>query len=227
MKTCSRKNDYVKIRLSGIDPGVSPVRTVSMPVGAFSDCSVLPTCGLANEHEPVGYEDRPGDFFLPQRLSAQLLWASGGYVEYKFPYALQNANSLSRLILSLEICSEAPNYNEHWKSDISFWLNGLDCGTWQSPGDFGSRRGKLNPAWWDSGSTQYGSLVTLEITDSGSYINGSLSSGVALKDLKLYPERPITLRIGNKPDAEFIGGFNIFGTKFGDYEQDIQLSFVF
>lgn len=227
MKTCSRKNDYVKIRLAGIEPNVSPVRTISMPVGAFSDCAVQPTCGLVNEKGPIGYEDRPGDFFKPERLSAQLLWASAGYVEYKFPYSLQNGQEPSRIILTLELCSEAPNYNEEWKSDICFWLNGQECGIWHSPGDFGKRRGRLNPSWWDNGSTQYGSLVTIEISRENTLINGSVSSGIKLSDLSLTPDKPITFRLGNKENAEFIGGFNIFGTKFGDYEQDILLSYVY
>ena len=38
---------------------------------------------------------------------------------------------------------------------------------------------------------------------------------------------PITIRIGNKPDAEYPGGFNIFGKKFGDFEQDIVLSITY
>ena len=88
MKLCSRKNDFVSIRLVGTPTNVSQVSTVSMPVGAYTDCEILPTCGLADENAVIGYEDRPADFFLPARMRAQLLWSSGGYVEYKFPYSL-------------------------------------------------------------------------------------------------------------------------------------------
>ncbi len=34
-------------------------------------------------------------------------------------------------------------------------------------------------------------------------------------------------RIGNKPDAEYVGGFNLFGEKFGDYEQNLVLTFFY
>ena len=34
-------------------------------------------------------------------------------------------------------------------------------------------------------------------------------------------------RIENKADAEYVGGFNLFGKHFGDYEQDISVSFVY
>jgi len=227
MKLCSRKNDYVNIRLSGNDPSVHQVASISMPVGAYTDCRVSPTCGIADETGPIGYEDKPADFYSPGRVHAQILWTSSGYVEYKFPFPLGEGITLKRLMLSFEACSEAPNYKEDWKSDITIWINGVECGTWQSPGDFGSRRGRLNPPWWDNGVTQYGKLITLEITDSGSLINSEVSSQVCLRDLRLEPGMPIAVRIGNKEDAEYIGGFNIFGYKFGDYAQDIVLSFVY
>ena len=226
MKLCSRKNDCVKIYLSGIDPNINRVQTVAMPIGFFSDCSVSPTCGIASETAQIGFDDRPDSFFLPARIGAQILWTSSGYVEYKFPYSV-GTSTPKRIMLSFEACSEAPNFKEDWISDITIWVNGLECGTWRSPGDFGSRRGRLNPDWWDSGVTQYGKLTTLEITDEGSLINSFRSSDVCLGDLHLSQEKPVTVRIGNKPDAEYIGGFNIFGEKFGDFEQNIILSIVY
>ena len=33
----------------------------------------------------------------------------------------------------------------------------------------------------------------------------------------------LVLRIGNKPDARYKGGFNIFGRGFGDHGQDIRI----
>lgn len=227
MKLCSRKNDYVNIRLSGNDPGISKVTSISMPIGTYTDCCVFPTCGIADETALIGYEDRPGDFFSPERAKAQILWSSSGYVEYKFPFPFSNDIEIKRLILSFEACSEAPNFKEDWKSDITIWINGIDCGVWRCPGDFGSRRGRLNPQWWDDGVTQYGKLTTLEVTDEGSFINSKESSYTNLESLSLNPNVPITIRIGNKENAEFIGGFNLFGEKFGDYEQNILLSFVY
>ncbi|TAH65221.1 MAG: ArsR family transcriptional regulator [Anaerolineaceae bacterium] len=227
MKLCSRKNDFINIRLSGIDPNVNQVLSISMPIGAFTDCEITPTCGIASEHAPIGYEDRPSDFFLPERIHAQILWTSSGFVEYKFPFPINEVNIPKSLMLSFETCSEAPNYKENWKSDITIWVNGVDCGTWQSPGDFGSRRGRLNPSWWDSGVTQHGMLITLEVNEAGSYINSAISSTVNIQELDLSGSNSITIRIGNKPDAQYIGGFNLFGEKFGDFAQNILLSFVY
>ena len=227
MKICSRKNDQITIKLTLDDPNVNKVSSISMPVGNYTDCEVTPSCGLASEVAQIGFNDRPESFFLPERSNAQILWSSSGFVEYKFPYLLSESASLKRVILSVEMCSEVLNYKEDWLSDITIWINNLECATWRSPGDFGSRRGRLNPEWWSSGSTQYGKLVTLEITEENCLLNSSFACSVSLKDFTFSPMHPITLRIGNKPDAEYIGGFNIFGEKFGDYNQNITLSFIY
>ncbi len=224
MKICSRKTDFINITLSTPDPTVSVVESFSMPVGAFTDCLINPTCGLASEVSLLGAEDNPSDFYLPERFNAQILWNASGYVEYRFPSKLKKKKSIKRLTLSLEICSEAPNYNESWKSDITFWINNVECGTWQSPGDFGSRRGRLNPEWWYSGVTQYGKLVTIEVNETGSYIDSFLSSPNNISSLNLEEDSSICVKIGNKENAKYVGGFNLFGEKFGDYAQDIILS---
>lgn len=227
MKICSRKNDQIIIRLTSDDPNVHKVSSVSMPVGCFTDCQVTPSCGLASAEAQIGFGDRPESFYLPERINAQILWSAAGFVEYKFPYQLPFSAKPQRLIFTAELCSEALNYKDDWISDITFWINGIECGTWRSPGDFGSRLGRLNPEWWGSGSTQYGKLVTLEISNEGCLINSSPASCVTLSDFSFATDQPITVRIGNKPDAEFVGGFNLFGEKFGDYEQNMIMSFVY
>lgn len=227
MKLCSRKNDFLNIRLIGNPPNVDQVTNISMPVGAYTNCEITPTCGLANESAPIGFEDRPSDFFLPERIGAQLIWSSSGFVEYKFPSLQATKIAPKSLTLSFEACSEAPNFQEDWKSDITIWVNDVECSTWQSPGDFGSRRGRLNPSWWDNGVTQYGMLTTLKITETGSLINSYPCSDICIHDLNINASDYITIRIGNKPDSKYIGGFNIFGEKFGDYEQDIVLSLIY
>jgi predicted transcriptional regulator len=227
MKICSRKNDFINIRLSGSDPNVSEVISFSMPIGAFTDCQISPSCGIASELAPIGYDDHPSNFYLPERVNAQILWSSSGYVEYRFPSEISKGNPPKRLTLSFEACSEAPNYKENWKSDITIWINEVDCGTWQSPGDFGSRRGRLNPQWWDNGATQHGQLVTLEVNNSCSIINSQEASSNNIRTLHLADSDSIRVRIGNKSDAQYIGGFNLFGEKFGDYAQNIILSLIY
>lgn len=146
-------------------------------------------------------------------------------MEYKFANAVPKNRYAKSLSLSMEICSEAPGYREDWKSDITVWINGVDCGTWTCPGDFGSRRGRLNPAVWPDGSTQYGMLMTWEILGDGCFINGSKAAEATLEDLLPHGRSHIIdVRMRNKEDARYIGGFNLFGKSFGNYEQDIVMS---
>ena len=119
---------------------------------------------------------------------------------------------------------EAPGHCEDWKSDITLWINGAECGTWRSPGDFGGRRGRLNPQKWPNGSSQYGTLVVWEIDEESSRLNDTSAGNINLSDLHIMDQPYLTVRIGNKPDAEYAGGFNLFGKTYGDYPQDIILT---
>ncbi len=223
-KLCSRKIDSVSVRLLRKDENVREVFSSEMPVGTYSECSVVPTCGLCGVDGVIGNEDQEYSFYLPERIHAGLLWTSAGYVEYKFANGLFNNDKVKRICLTMEICSEAPGFREDWKSDITVWMNGVDCGTWTSPGDFGSRRGRLTSAVWPNGATQYGVLVSWEVTQDGCYVNGSRVGDVTVDELELNGKSYVTVRIGNREDAKYIGGFNIFGKNFGDYAQDIVLS---
>lgn len=166
-------------------------------------------------------------FFMPNHVFAQLIWSKTGFVEYQFPYLLTPKDKPKGLQLSFEVCSEFYNYNEDWPSDITIWINGTECGTWRCPSDYGARRGRLNPEWWSSGCTQYGKLLILELSETGCLLNGTPVPNLAIHQFHFSANTPITIRIGNKPDAEYPGGFNIFGKKFGDFEQDIVLSITY
>ncbi len=224
MKLCNRKKDYVNISLIATNYHINEVASVEMPIGAFSECSVIPTCGLADREHIIGMEDTEYCFYLPERIQAQIIWSSGGYLEYRFPNPVPKGREPKRLSLSMEICSEAPSYREDWKSDITLWINGQECGTFTSPGDFGARRGRLNPATWQSGNTQHGLLMTWEINQEGAFVNERKVFKRILRELNIMDQSSITVRIGNKADAKYAGGFNLFGKGFGDYAQDIILN---
>ena len=221
VKLCSRKKDMININLLDIDQYVNDVETVDMPVGAYSVCEARPTCGIAGEHGIIGNEDTMSCFYMPERFRAQLLWSAGGYVEYRFPNRLRKNASVRSISFSMEICSEVATYREDWKSEITLWINGKEIGTFLSPGDFGARRGRYTPKVWESGSSQYGLLVRWSVLQNGCYINEERVGDVTVEDLDIMKDGAIVLRIGNKEDAQYIGGFNIFGEKYGDYPQNI------
>jgi predicted transcriptional regulator len=224
-KLCNRKSDYINIVLLGKNTSVTEITSMEMPIGAFVDCDIVPTCGLVCSEGIIGAEDTEGNFYLPERIKAQMVWTSGGNVQYRFANTIPKNKMPKRLRLIMEICSEAPNYREDWKSDITVWINGIECGTWTSPGDFGARRGRLNPEFWaNGGSTQYGLLTTWEVRNDGAYINDNKAGNITIEDLHIMNNTFISIKIGNKEDAEYVGGFNIFGKGFGDFNQDIILS---
>jgi predicted transcriptional regulator len=201
---------------------------VEMPIGLFTDFHVTAPCGLCSIEKIIGFLDMPDSFLNPNRMSAGLIWCTTGFIEYKFPNnALSNSLKLTKLELSMELSSETPGTNPSWLSDITMWLNGVDIGTWTSPGDFGDRRGKYTPMWWKLEGSQYGLLKHWNVTEKGSYIDGIRISSVCLDDLHLNEHHSVTMRIGLKENAAHPGGMNIFGRGFGNYDQGIKMFMEF
>lgn len=200
-------------------------RVIEMPVGGYTECSILPVCGILGREGVIGQVHQASAFYDPERFSAQLLWCTQGYFEYRFPSPLAEHSALEALELSFEACSEAPHYCDDWPSDISVWINGVELGVWRSPGDLGGRRGNYTPEWWPTDSTQFGMLKTWTVTDQGSALDGKRLSEVKLADLNLKGEQYIRVRIGIDQNARHIGGINLFGEAFGDYPQAIRLIF--
>lgn len=194
---------------------------VEMPVGLYVDYDVSPTCGLCSTEKIIGKLDVPQSFANPERSKASLLWFAKGFVEYQFPRNTNPGDRIRRLELAFEACSEAPGSAKDWPSDITVWVNGHDVGTWRSPSDFGGVRGKLTPNWWRTNAAQYGMLKHWSVTDSGAYIDGDRVSDITVSDLSLDDHHSIRVRIGLKDDAAYLGGVNIFGRGFGNYDQDI------
>jgi len=222
-KICARAYDVVVIELPRGEVPEQQLVEISMPVGAYVDCQVTPTCGLASETGIIGLFDDPASFYEPDRVQAQLLWFHYGYVEYRFPNRLPPRVALESLHFALEICSEAPLHHADWPSDITLWINGIEIGTWTSPADFGGQHGVLTPAWWEDWNSQYGLLKVWQVNGGGSMIDGVRISDVRLEDLHIVGNPFISVRIGVKPEAQHVGGINIFGRRFGNYPQDLVL----
>lgn len=199
--------------------------TLDMPVGNYYQWDIEPTCGLADENGIIDAYDDVRTFYSPARFRAQLLWFHRGYIEYRFPNIGSPLLLPKELSFQLEICSEAPGYLEDWPSDISISVNGFPLGAYCAPGDFGVRRGRITPASWPNGRTQYGILKTFSLRKDGAYIDGVLASRrTKLTEIGLLQQKYISLRIEIKDNAHNIGGINIFGEKYGDYPQGIVMT---
>ena len=114
-------------------------------------------------------------------------------------------------------------YRDPWKSDIFVSVNGRRLGVWTSPCDCGGRHGRLTPEWWSDLSTQYGFLKTWRVNGEGSYLEDARIGDVTLADLSLEDMPYIAVRIGVSPQAQHVGGINLFGERFGDHPQAIIL----
>lgn len=224
MKLCSRKLDTLHVTLSPEDEARTSTLSLHIPIGGFSVAEgIKPTCGLAGDKTHIGEMDNPAAFYLPERFGAQLIWFRQGALEYRIAFPHMEAMVIDWLELSFEACSEAPMYRDPWKSDIAVSINGQRLGIWTSPCDCGGRHGKLTPEWWPELSTQYGFLKTWHVDAEGSYLENVRIGDVTLDDLRLSERNYLLVRIEVPPDAENVGGLNLFGERFGDFAQPIMV----
>ncbi len=223
-KVCARTYDELVIDLPhGSADSAVPTLEATMPVGGYSDFDVRPTCGMASASGLIGFLDDPSSFYEPDRMAAQLVWFRSGWVEYRFPNRVPPAATVRAVQLTAELCSEAPLHATDWPSDISVWVNGIHLGAWTSPGDFGGARGRLTPSWWEEKDSQFGMLKRWRVTATGTTVDGVPLSGIDLNDLGLTLGDPVAIRVGVRPDADHVGGINLFGRAFGNYPQDLEL----
>lgn len=221
-KLVSRQIDHFSLNfVMGNQVKDSQTFSMEIPIGSYSDAQIEASCGMANTNSIIIADDAPGVFFSPERFSAQIIWFSKGYLEYRVPNYMLKDKHVNSIMFSMELCSEAPNYKNDWESDITFWVNGVEVATYVSPGDFGGRRGRLNPEWWSDFSTQYGIIKSLRITRDYVYLDETPVSTQNIEKLKIQDGDYITLRIGIKKDAKHQGGLNLFGERFGDYAQGL------
>lgn len=226
-KRCSLAVNYIQMTLN--EPQASQYSTANliaseeMPIGNYFDYEVTAPCGIISYEDSLIPADDPSRFSSPERIKAQLIWLTTGYLEYRFPLdaAYPFRSDVERIEFSFEVCSETFGYNEFWHSDVSVWINNHEIGYIECPGDHGGRRGFLNPEWWSNANTQYGDLATIIITKNGCTINSHTTEEFNVSTLHIGEGSYVSLKLGVKKDAQFSGGMNLFGEKFGDHPQAI------
>ena len=223
-KKCFLQLEHVLLEFTEEEPAVNKQDhyAVSIPIGLYSSFEVEPTCGLASSSGMIGMVDDPRYFADPDHAKAQILWFGSGWIAYRIPNYLLRSQQVKRLDITLELCSEAPGYQEDWPSDIHFVVNQRSLGVWTSPGDFGSRKGILTPDWWNHG-TQHGLLKTISVNEKGSFIDGVQLSDITIADLQIGYNKEIYFRIEVPSVTSHGGGLTLFGRHFGNYSQDIDV----
>lgn len=203
------------------------IYNTEVKVGHYSDYNVYPTCGLATSKAIVGEVDDPRYFSHPDRINAGILWFTKGYIEYMIPNLLPSATKIDQITVSLEISSEAPGINNDWPSDISIFLNDVKIGTWTSPGDYGDVQGIFTPDWWFPNWNQYGLLKMIVINKKGTFVDGLKISDVTINQFNLDYKSTVRFKFEIEEDAKNIGGITIFGSEFGNYNQDINVRIAY
>lgn len=203
------------------------IYNTEVKVGHYSDYKVYPTCGLATSKAIVGEVDDPRYFSHPDRINAGILWFTKGYIEYMIPNLLPSATKIDQITVSLEISSEAPGINNDWPSDISIFLNDVKIGTWTSPGDYGDVQGIFTPDWWFPNWNQYGLLKMIVINKKGTFVDGLKISDVTINQFNLDYKSTVRFKFEIEEDAKNIGGITIFGSEFGNYNQDIKVRIAY
>lgn len=192
--------------------------TTHLPVGQFTDFSAEPPCGMASKEKVIGDIDNPNHMMSPERMDAQLIWITGGFIEYKLPNHIRDRRKLKEIEISGEFGSEAPGFNDHWPSNIRVILNGRHICTFTTPGDLGERKGMMTPKWWRN--SQYGILVVIRIIDDGVYVNGDRKSTIDINEFDTSCSA-WTIRFEVEQMSKRGGGMTIFGEKFGNCPQAI------
>lgn len=199
---------------------------INIPIGSYNSFQVHPPCGQASKTELLGILDDPRYFVAPERMSSSIIWFNSGYLEYAIPIYEIKFDLLDELEISLEICSEFPGYNNSFKSDIYFSLNGIKLGMWRSPGDFGDKKGRYTPKWWTLG-TEYGLLKMIRINENGVFLDGMQLSNVPLTEFLKAMDNQLLFRVECPSDTENPGGINLFGKDFGNFDQDIKVKCLY
>lgn len=199
---------------------------IKIPVGSYSNFDIQAPCGLSGEKSLIGKIDDPRYFSVIERQAINHLWFTSGYLEYPIPIYDVHTDKIKEIEISLELSSEYPGYNNSFQSDINFYLNHDYLCSWTSPGDFGGRKGKFSPSWWNLGS-EYGLLKTIKLKESGIFLDGIKVSDKKLSSFLKKNEDYYTFKIECPKDSKHPGGINLYGEGFGDFNQNIIIKFSY
>lgn len=198
-----------------------------LDVGQYTSYNVEPTCGLSTTKKRIDPMDDPRYFSSPERFNAGIIWFTSGYVEYRFPNQLHSDETAKEIQISMELCSEAPGVLENYPSDIYFYVNDIELGFWTSPGELFDRPGRFTPAWWYKNFPQYGRMKIITINENGTYLDGLFLAPVTIQDIDLDNRPEISIKIAVPKTARHVGGVNIFGKGFGDYNEGIRAKVLY
>ncbi|WP_260338830.1 ArsR/SmtB family transcription factor [Levilactobacillus parabrevis] len=199
-----------------------------IPIGSYFEIeNITSSCGLASSEQVIGKFDDSNAFLSPERFKADLIWFTNGMVKYQLPNQIPRGASPKLIEISFEISSEFPVSNNNWPSNIGCWVNDKFVGSFIVPGNFSDVRGRLTPEWWANDLSQYGQLKHLRVNDESTGVDGQQISDVTLEQLGLDESTSISLTLGVLETNGENHGLTLFGQKFGNYSQGINVAVYF
>jgi predicted transcriptional regulator len=177
--------------------------------------------------------DDPLIFFDIERVKASIVWGSYGFLEYKVPLREPfEAEDILRIEIILEVSAQGELTSHRALSlpesvdksqltdgisDLTFWINGVEAGTVTVEEYSRGSGGKYTPTWWKG--SNYGKQVKITLEKDMIRINDIVqkNSGLVGLNIKDY----LQLKVGIKQDAKNKSGFNIYGSHFGNFGNDI------
>ena len=197
------------------------VYETEVPIGHYSDYSIRPGCGLAGTSAMIGPTDDPRCFAWPERVDADLLWFHDGYIEYRIPNLLPEGHRITQVTLSFEISSAEQNLPEDTLSDIYFSLNGKPLGHWLTIPHTDQARGIYTPLWWNKPQRQHGYLKMIVVNEMGVFLDGVKLEETGIGWEFLDENGEMKLRFACHPENGREGGIALYGSRFGNYQQNI------
>lgn len=224
-KVCSIKDHEILLNVypSFEEYGTNVYKT-EIPIGHYADYSVRPGCGLVTDSTLVGALDDQRVFSYPERLEAQMFWFHDGFIEYRFPNLLPDNHRIVQLTISVEMSSSEQGSEQDLLSDIDYYLNGRSIGSWlASTEDRSVTHGIYTPAWNNSPMRQHGFLKMLVINNSAIFIDGVKVMDTGDDWPFLDENGDMRFRIETHSSDEHPGGVALYGNRFGNYNQNIQV----
>lgn len=222
-KLCSIKTDQILLDGRTEEPREIKVYNTEVRIGHFSDYEVSPPCGLCSVYRQIGEENDPRFFDHTERLEAGLLWFSKGYVEYRIPKRIPERQRITQVTFFFEISSDQAGESESCQSDIVFLLNGKKIGSWLTPPEFRWDKGIYTPRWWSLKERRSGLQTMIVVTRYGTYLDGLKISDVTLNDVDIDGQEDMRLRFCSGEKRGHNGGIVLYGSGFGNYNQDIHV----
>lgn len=223
-KICSLKEHEILLNIyPAIEESNTKAYETEVAIGHYTDYAVRKGCGLVTVSGLVGSADDPRVFSYPERLDAQMLWLHDGFIEYRIPNLLPENHQIVQLTLSMEMsCSEQGSEQDIY-SDIDYYLNGRKIGSWLAGTENrGTTRGIYTPAWKVSPLRQHGYLKMLVINGAGVFIDGVKVMTTGADWPFLDEDGEIRFRIETHTSPEHTGGVALYGSRFGNYNQNLQ-----